>query len=123
MQPLLQDSVDEPAGAQSTSFVDIVIRNKKIVALFALGCGLLGFIFTAPRTKVYRAHASIEFAGLNDNVLGTREVDPSAVTDNSSQAYINTQSRVLQSTPLLTRVATKVKEHNTNPSTERKKKA
>src|SRR4051812_18348449 len=107
VQPMLQDSVDDATGAPTTSFVDIVLRNKKTVALFALGCGLLAFAVTAPRTKTYRAHTSIEFAGINDNVLGTRELDPSAVADNSSQAYINTQSRVLQSLQLLTRVAEK----------------
>src|SRR3954447_16839111 len=104
VQPAFRDAVDEIPGGHSSSFVDIVLRRKGTIALFALGCGLLAFAMTAPRTKIYRAHTSLEFGGVNDNLLNTRELDPSATGDTSSQAYINTQVRVLQSSPLLTRV-------------------
>ncbi|MDP9170622.1 MAG: polysaccharide biosynthesis tyrosine autokinase, partial [Acidobacteriota bacterium] len=114
---------DETPGGHPSSFVDIVLRRKGTIALFAAACGLLAFGLTAPRTRIYRAHTSLEFAGVNDNVLNTREVDPSATGDNSSQAYINTQARVLQSTPLLQRVVTSVKSKRTAGDSERKKKA
>jgi len=123
IQPGFRDAVDEIPGGHSSSFVDIVLRRKGTIALFAVGCGLLASAFTAPRTKIYRAHTSIEFAGLNENVFNVRELDPSATMDNSSQAYINTQARVLQSTPLLTRVVERVKRSQNGKLTERKRNA
>jgi len=118
-----RETGEDLAGAHSSSFVDIVLRRKGTIALFALCCGLLAFATTAPRTRIYRAHTSIEFAGLNDNILNTREVDPSATGDNSSQAYINTQVRVLQSSPLLSRVVGKVKSMRPERDSERRRKA
>src|SRR4051812_38689050 len=83
--------IDQGGPNTSPSFVQIVLRRKGTIALFALACGLLGFAITMPQTRLYRAHVSLEFAGLNDNVMNTRDVDPTATGDNSSQAYINTQ--------------------------------
>src|SRR5438067_8121139 len=74
--------------------------------------GLPGYAVSIPQTRIYRAHVSLEFAGINDNVLNTRDIDPSATGDNSSQAYINTQARVLESEPLLKRVVERVKKES-----------
>jgi succinoglycan biosynthesis transport protein ExoP len=107
---VLDAQAAEHSGASSApSFVQIVLRRKGTIALFALGCGLTAFAITMPQTRLYRAHVSLEFAGLNDNVMNTRDVDPSATGDNSSQAFINTQARVLESKPLLERVVQKLK--------------
>jgi polysaccharide biosynthesis transport protein len=101
------------ASTRPVSFVDAVRHHKlAIVAALVVG-GLLGYATTIPQKRIYRAHVSLEFAGVNDNVLNTREVDPSATGDNSSQAYINTQARVLESEPLLKRVVERVKKENT----------
>ncbi len=109
MRPPAAYTIDDTTAAAPTSYVDIVMRRKGTICLFALGCGLLALAFTLPQTKLYRSHVSLEFAGLNDNVLNTRDIDPTATGDNSSQAFINTQARVLESTPLLERVIAKVK--------------
>ena len=115
--PLVVDvpSAEVSGSSPSGSFVQIVLRRKGTIATFAVVCGLLAFALTLPQTRLYRAHASLEFAGLNDNVMNTRDVDPSATGDNSSQAFINTQARVLESKPLLERVVRKVKA-NAKPS-------
>lgn len=115
--------IEETAPAQATSYVEIVMRRKWTIALFALVCGLLAFALTMPRTRYYRAHVSLEFAGLNDNVLNARDIDPGASIDTASQAYINTQGRVLESTPLLQRVVAKVKKTARAGDSERKQKA
>jgi len=107
--PLMQLPPTENLAAPPSSFVNIVLRRKGMIALFGIACALAAFGLSSSRTRVYRAHTSLEFEGVNDNVLNTRNVDPSATTDNSSQAYINTQARILQSTPLLQRVVRNVK--------------
>lgn len=91
------------------SFVDSVLKHKwAVIAATILG-GLLAFALTLPQTRIYRAHTSLEFEGLNNNVLNTRDVDPAATGDNSSQSYINTQARILESTPLLEQVVARIK--------------
>jgi capsular exopolysaccharide synthesis family protein len=101
-------TIDAPARPE-VSFVDIVMRRKGLIALCAFGFGLLAYLITIPQTRTYRAHTSLEFTGLNENVLNTRDVDPAASGESGSQSYINTQGRVLESTPLLERAINKVK--------------
>jgi succinoglycan biosynthesis transport protein ExoP len=91
------------------SFLEAVLRHKLALALAAIAGGLLAYAATIPQTRLYRAHVSLEFTGVNDNVMNTRDVDPSATGDNSSSAFINTQARVLESEPLLQRVVARVK--------------
>jgi len=97
------------AVIHNVSFVDSVLKYKWVIVGATILGGLLAFALTLPQKRIYRAHVSLEFAGLNDNVLNTRDVDPAATGDNSSQAYINTQARVLESAPLLEQVVAKVK--------------
>ena len=106
----------EPSHAQpASSFIQIVSRRKGTIALFSLVCGVVAFAVTVPQTRLYRSHVSLEFAGLNDNLLNTREIDPLATGDNSSQAFINTEARILESKPLLERVIKAVRSHQKPP--------
>lgn len=108
---------DSETTARPSSFVEALGRHKLAIAAVAIAGGLLGYAVTIPQTRIYRAHVSLEFTGVNDNVLNTRDVDPSATGDNSSQAFINTQARVLESEPLLKRVVEKVKMGNVGEAT------
>ncbi len=107
--PLTPIHGPESVGFPPSSFVSTVLRCKGTIALFAIGCALATCGVSSTRTRIYRAHTSLEFEGVNDNVLNTRNVDPSATGDNSSQAYINTQARILQSSPLLERAVRRVR--------------
>jgi capsular exopolysaccharide synthesis family protein len=102
---------DHELTGKHASFVDAVLRHKLAIILMSIVGGLIAFGLTVPQTRLYRAHTSLEFAGVNDNVMNARDMDPSATGDNSSQAYINTEARVLLSQPMLQRVVRKVKEH------------
>jgi polysaccharide biosynthesis transport protein len=108
--PMNGSPIDDRTTKQP-SFIEAILRHKLAIALTTVAGGVLGFALTIPQTRLYRAHTSLEFAGINENVMNTRDVDPSATADNSSQSYINTQARVLESQPLLRRVVQKLKEH------------
>src|SRR3569623_2352082 len=110
LQPVNQLQAPENVGFPPSSFVSIVVRRKGTIALFAIGCALAAYGLSSSRTRLYRAHTSLEFEGVNDNVLNTRNVDPSATADNSSKAYIATQARILESSPLLQRVVKRVQD-------------
>ena len=93
----------------NVSFVDSVLKHKWAVIGATILGGLVAFAITLPQTRIYRAHTSVEFEGLNNNVLNTRDVDPAAIGDNSSSSYINTQARILESTPLLEHVIARIR--------------
>lgn len=85
----------------------LAARKWTLIACTLAGLGVaLAYAFT--QTPVYRAHTAIEIQRLNDNVLNSRDVDPSVGMDTSSQAYVLTQMRVLQSDPVLRLVLQKV---------------
>ena len=54
---------------------------------------------------VYQARALLEVQGINEHLLNRQELDPTATADNSSQSYINTEAKLLQSSLLFDRVA------------------
>lgn len=88
-----------------------VLRRRKWQLL---GCLLLGALVGAlavwRRPYVYQARTLLELEDLNQNVLNSRDVNPSATLDNSSETYINTEAQILQSGPVFERVAKKLNE-------------
>jgi capsular exopolysaccharide synthesis family protein len=85
------------------SYVQILARRKWFILLCFIGGMLLAGGLMSRQKPIYQARAALEVQGLNGNVLGSREVDPSATVDNSSQSYINTQARIMESAPVLRR--------------------
>jgi len=82
-------------------------RAHKFVTLLLIAVGLaLGYVATQAQTRMYRAHSTIELQELNDNILNRREVEPTAQL--SSDTYLQTQVRILQSDSLLERVAVRL---------------
>lgn len=82
-------------------------RRKGTLAIAALIGALAGVLFTFPQTPIYRAEASIEIQGFNENLLNTREVDPNA-RSYSAESDLQTQIEVLQSTPMIERTLAKL---------------
>jgi len=79
-------------------------RKWTLAALTILGI-LLATLAVWRRPYVYQARAYLEVQGINENVLNRREVDLTAPSDNTSQSYINTEARLLESGPFLDYVA------------------
>jgi len=82
-------------------YLETFWRKKWFLALcLVAGVGLVtALLWRTP--YIYQAQALLEVQGVNANVLNSREVDPTATADNSSQNYINTEAKILQSGPLL----------------------
>src|ERR1700693_2886669 len=65
-EPLTQ-LVEAGSGSGLVEYWRVVVRHKAtVLLLFVLG-GLAGFLYTLPETPIYRAHATIEVQGLNEN--------------------------------------------------------
>ena len=69
-----------------------------------------GLLVALPQTKVYRSQTTLEIQPFNENLLNTRDVDPSASSADyySAETNLPTQIKILQSDTLLSRVLTKL---------------
>src|SRR5436309_1241775 len=88
-----------------------IIRRRWGTVLVVSVIGAIAGILTGlPQTPVYRNRTTVEIQVLNENLLNTREVNP---TPASSDYYypetdIQTQTRIIQSDSLLERVVVKL---------------
>ncbi len=92
-------------GARPIPYLKTIRANKGKLALLAMAGALLGGLAVWRSPYVYQARAYLEVQGINENVMNRKEVDLTASSDNTSQNYINTQARLLESGPLLEHVA------------------
>jgi capsular exopolysaccharide synthesis family protein len=123
-QPAAWNERAVPARAPETEavfsrveYLRIIRQRKWIIALGAAVGLAAGMILASRQMPIYRAQAALEIQGINQDLLTTRQVDPQATGDTSSQAYFNTQVRILQSRPLLERVGTKLR--STEPDAQK----
>src|SRR5437867_1899864 len=84
-----------------------LVRRRKVLLLVAGLVGLVGgVLMSALQTPVYEAKATVEFQGFNDNLLNTRQVDPTPA--NRQDSEVNTQVDVLKSKMLRERVVSRL---------------
>ena len=83
-----------------------VFLNRKGTVLIAAVLGTaIGLLISFPRTPIYQARTTLEIQGLNDNLLNTREVNPSAPSVISTAfEEIQTQIKILKSDSLIGQV-------------------
>jgi succinoglycan biosynthesis transport protein ExoP len=105
----------EAALAHSTPLLTLfeyglLVLRRKGVLLTAAVLGIsAGLLISVPRTRIYEAHISLEIQGFNENLLNTREVNPSAPSGGTSGAEeMQTQIKLLQSDSLIARVINKL---------------
>ena len=100
--------MDQADGA--SSYWRVVMRRKFTILGIALVCALVAFLAGLPQEPEYQARTSLEIQGINENFLNIREVDPTGgATNDSPEAYIQTQVKLLQEDALVERVATKLR--------------
>ncbi|MDR3701271.1 MAG: polysaccharide biosynthesis tyrosine autokinase [Candidatus Sulfopaludibacter sp.] len=102
-------------GPRSVPYFRYLYSRKWTLALIALAGLLVGTLIVWRQPYVYRSHSYLEVTGLNDDLLNKREFDPTASRDDSSQVYVNTVARLLQSGPLYSRVAAELNGHGSSP--------
>src|SRR5438094_10048889 len=56
----------------------VFVSRKGTLLIAAVLGATVGLVISVPRTPIYQARTTIEIQGLNDNLLNTRDVNPSA---------------------------------------------
>ncbi len=102
------------AGPYTGGFLEywrMVRRHRGTVIILTCLGGLTGFLIGLPQTPVYRSRATVEVQTLNENLLNTRQVDPTPGPSEYSQGDIDiqTQIKLLQSESLIERTVAKLK--------------
>src|SRR6266516_928155 len=102
------------AGPYTGGFLEywrMVRRHRGTVIILTCLGGLTGFLIGLPQTPVYRSRATVEVQTLNENLLNTRQVDPTPGPSEYSQGEIDiqTQIKLLQSESLIERTVAKLK--------------
>jgi capsular exopolysaccharide synthesis family protein len=84
-------------------------RHRRAIAAFVIGGTLLALLVSALQPRKYRSTALVEVKGFNDNILNTRDVDPTASSLNyPMDAYVQTQIKIATSYSVLGRAVDKL---------------
>jgi uncharacterized protein involved in exopolysaccharide biosynthesis len=84
-------------------------RRKGTIGLIISFCLLLATLISVAQPRMYRAVASLEIQGVNENFLNLRDIDPTATpTAYSNDAYVQTQAEILQQNSLIEQAAKKL---------------
>ena len=88
------------------SYWKIASRHKLLLSLCLVVGALLGTVYVILRTPQYSASSTVELVGMNQSFMNMSQVDPQAGTDitTASASNIQTQTRILTSRSMLSRV-------------------
>ena len=89
----------------------LIRRRKGALLTIALLGGLAGVVATLPQTRLFQARGSLEIQALNADFMNMRQVDPNSPAPDytASDAYVQTQIKILQSKSLTDRVLAKMR--------------
>jgi capsular exopolysaccharide synthesis family protein len=91
----------------------LLFRRKGVLLIAGVLGASLGLLISVPQTPIYQARTTLEIQRLNENILNTREIDPSAPNVALSMPEeIQTQIKILQSDSLIERVVAKLSGSN-----------
>jgi polysaccharide biosynthesis transport protein len=99
---------DMGSGSGLAEYWRVVARHRGTVLLLLILGALAGFLYTVPQTPIYRAHATIEVQGLNENFLDMKNFSPNATVSTDPTADILTQVKLLESQSLRERTNAKL---------------
>jgi capsular exopolysaccharide synthesis family protein len=88
----------------SVNYAAILRRHRTAIASIMGGTLLLAVLYTLIAPKTYKADAILEVMGQNQDFMNTRDVDPNG-SQVTGDAYIETQTKLLKSPPVLRRTA------------------
>ena len=83
-------------------------RFRWIIALCALGGILASTLFNITTLPVYRARTSLDIQNLNSDFMNMHTLSPTGGAESSSESYVQTQIKLLQSDTLLDRTVTRL---------------
>ena len=95
---------NQPRPEAAVNYSALLRRHRSAVGVIVAGALLLSGLYTLVEHKVYQSEAILEVMGINQDFMNSKEVDPTS-TQLTGDAYIETQTKLLKSPPVLQRTA------------------
>ena len=113
--PVYSGPIVAPAGI--FDYWRVFVNRKGTVLITGVLGIAVGLMISVPRTPIYQARTTVEIQGLNENLLNTRDVNPSAPSVISTASEeIQTQIKILKSDSLIALVMSRFGvTHSTDP--------
>ena len=107
--PAVYDSPGRQDEGTLAEYLHALWRRKLSIGLVVAVFGAAALLISLRERPMYSARTSLEVLELNENFLNRKEVDPNSVPNmTSTEAYMQTQVRLLQSASLVTSVVQKL---------------
>ena len=113
------DKNQEASDSLLAEYARLFKRRRGLILLCTLAGALLGWAITIGVQPVYRARTSLDIQNLNDNFLDMKAVSQTGNEGGSSEAYVQTQIKLLQSDTLRERTVNAIKHQGDSASLQR----
>jgi succinoglycan biosynthesis transport protein ExoP len=104
-----RNRVTPPETGTYAEYARILSRWWIVIVVCALGGALLSFSFTLHVLPVYEARTSLDIENINGDFLNMKDVATSDNGSSSSEAYVETEIKLLQSRTVLDQTVAKMK--------------
>jgi polysaccharide biosynthesis transport protein len=94
-----------PQLESSVNYAALLRRHRNAVAMILGGSLLLSLVYTLVAHKVYKSEVILEVTGINQDFMNSKEVDPTGSNQLTSDQYIETQTKLLKSPPVVQKTA------------------
>jgi polysaccharide biosynthesis transport protein len=119
----LKTAVDKTAEAPESlllGYYRTLLRRRRAIAAFTVLGALLGFLTTVAVLPVYRARTSLDIQNLNGDFMDMKSVSATGTGESaSSEAYVQTQIKLLQSETLRQRTVNAIKNSGAGEAVKR----
>lgn len=111
---------DDRKSSLLLDYIRTLTRFRWVIATCALLGILASFLLHLTTLPIYQARTSLDIQNLNGNFMNMNTLSPTGGTDSSSsEAYVQTQIKLLQSDTLLERTVTRLQAESHPSSIER----
>jgi polysaccharide biosynthesis transport protein len=96
--------INRPLPEANVNYAALLRRHRAAIAVIMGTALLLSALYTLVAHKVYKSEVILEVTGINGDFMNAKEVDPTS-SQASGDEYIATQTKLLQSPPVVERTA------------------
>jgi polysaccharide biosynthesis transport protein len=96
--------INRPQPEATVNYASVLRRHRAAIAVIMGTALLLSVLYTLVAHKVYKSEVILEVTGINADFMSAKDVDPTS-SRASGDEYIETQTKLLQSPPVIQRTA------------------
>ena len=96
--------MNRPQPEASVNYSALLRRHRNAILVIIGSTLLLSVVYTLLAHKVYKSEVILEVTGINQDFMGSKDVDPTSNQVTGDQ-YIETQTKLLKSPPVVQRTA------------------